>query len=179
MAGLNETGPALRQIEQAINLDPSYAPAWTALGAVNFIGGRRSERGAAFKKAVELAPQSVDARLALANYQWANGRHRRRRGDAEDGARDRSDQRRPRIERWRCCIVTTRRAPEAESHFRALAVDGAGKLALADYYMGVGRHAPGARGSGRAREECRRRAMSARPRGCVIASIALRDRTEG
>ena len=41
MAGLNETASALRQIDQAISLDPSYAPAWTALGAVNFMGGRR------------------------------------------------------------------------------------------------------------------------------------------
>ena len=37
--------------------------------------------------------------------------------------------------------ITTGRRPEAEPHFRSLAVDAAGRLALADYYMGVGRNA--------------------------------------
>ena len=140
MAGLNETGSALRQIEQAINLDPSYAPAWTALGAVNFIGGRRSEAARAFEKAVELAPQSVDARLALANYQWAKADTAAAEATLKTALSiDQTNQSAHRA--LALLYVTTRRAPEAESHFRALAVDGAGKLALADYYMGVGRHA--------------------------------------
>ena len=37
--------------------------------------------------------------------------------------------------------LTTGRREQAEPHFRALAIDGAGRLALADYYMGVGRNA--------------------------------------
>ncbi len=140
MAGLNETGSALRQIEQAINLDPSYAPAWTALGAVNFIGGRRSEAARAFEKAVELAPQSVDARLALANYQWAKADTAAAEATLKTALSiDPTNQSAHRA--LALLYVTTRRAPEAESHFRSLAVDGAGKLALADYYMGIGRHA--------------------------------------
>jgi tetratricopeptide (TPR) repeat protein len=139
MAGLNETAPALRQIEQAISLDPLSAPAWTALGAVTFLGGKKEEAAAAFQKAVEIAPRSMDARLALANYQWAKG--------ALDGAEatlkaalgiepaNASAHRALAL-----LYVTTRRAPEAEPHFRVLAVDGTGKLALADYYMGLGRN---------------------------------------
>ena len=139
MAGLNETAPALRQIEQAIALDPAYAPAWTALGAVNFMGGRRAEAAAAFQKAVELAPKSVDARLALANYQWAKSET----AAAEETlkialALEPGNQSAHRA--LALLYVTTRRAADAEPHFRALATDATGRLALADYYMGIGRN---------------------------------------
>ena len=140
MAGLNETTSALRQIEQAINLDPTYAPAWTALGAVTFIGGRREEAAQAFQKAVELAPKSVDARLALANYQWAKGQtvetEKTLKTALQLGPENESAHRALAL-----LYVTTRRAPEAEPHFRALAINPAGKLALADYFMGIGRNA--------------------------------------
>ena len=140
LAGLNETAPALRQIEQAISLEPSYAPAWTALGAVNFLGGRRAEAAHAFERAVELDPRSIDARLALANYQWAKG---------DTAATEQTLKTALGLEPGHqsahralaLLYVTTRRAPEAEPHFRALATDSAGRLALADYYMGMGRNA--------------------------------------
>jgi tetratricopeptide (TPR) repeat protein len=139
MAGLNETAPALRQIEQAISLDPSYAPAWTALGAVTFIGGRKAEAAAAFEKAVALAPRSVDARLALANYHWANGAIPEAESTLKTALELESAN--PSAHRTLALLyVTTRRAPLAEPHFRALATDAAGKLALADYFMGLGRN---------------------------------------
>ena len=140
MAGLNETAPALRQIEQAISLDPSYAPAWTALGAVNFIGGRREAAAEAFAKAVALAPNSVDARLALANYQWAKGDT----AAAEETLKVALSLEAGNESAHRALALlyaTTRRAPAAEPHFRALATNPAGRLALADYYMGLGRNA--------------------------------------
>jgi putative PEP-CTERM system TPR-repeat lipoprotein len=140
MAGLNEFGPALRQIQQAIDLDPSSAPAWTALGAVTFVGGRRAEAEEAFRKAVSLAPSSVDARLALANYEWASGRIEAAEGTLKqalalepdhDGAH----------RALALLYITNKRAAEAERHMQALAGSPAGQLALADYYMGVGRNA--------------------------------------
>lgn len=139
MAGLNDTTRALRQIEQAISLDPSSAPAWTALGAVTFLGGRREEAAEAFNKAVELAPESIDARLALANYQWASGSV----ADAErtlKTALELEPGNSPAHRALALLHLTTGRAAEAETHFRALAVDPAGRLALADYYMGIGRN---------------------------------------
>lgn len=139
MAGLNETASALRQIEQAINLDPAYAPAWTALGAVNFVGGRRGEAAKAFARAVDLAPKSIDARLALANFQWAKGET----AEAEKTllVALQLDQANESAHRALALLyVTTRRAAAAEPHFKALAGSTAGKLALADYYMGVGRN---------------------------------------
>ena len=139
-AGLNEPGTALRQIEQAIALEPSYSAAWTALGAVKFRGRQRDEAAAAFQRAVDLAPQSIDARLALANFQWANGNV----AEAESTLQaalgiDRGNASAHRT--LALLYLTTKRAPSAEPHFKALATDPAGKLALADYYMGLGRPA--------------------------------------
>jgi len=124
-------------MEQAISLDPSYAPAWTALGAVQFLGGSRERAGDAFRKAVELAPQSVDARLALANYQWASG---------DTAAAEQTllaalsiDARNAGVHRALALLyLSTQRAPQAEAHFKALASEPGGQLALADYYTGMG-----------------------------------------
>lgn len=136
LAGLNETGRAVKQIEQAISLDPAYAPAWTALGAVQFLGGNRERAGEAFNKAVELAPKSVDARLSLANFQWASG-------DVASAERTLKtalaiDEKNSGVHRALALLyLSTNRAPEAESHFQALAAEPGGKLALADYYTGM------------------------------------------
>jgi len=139
LAGLNETGPALEQIEQAIALDPSNAPAWTALGAVNFMGGRRTEAAEAFRKAVALAPSSADVQLALANFQWASGDAR-----AAEGTLKRALELEPENTSTHRALallyLTTRRSADAETHFKALATDSAGRLALADYYLGTGRN---------------------------------------
>jgi tetratricopeptide (TPR) repeat protein len=137
-AGLHEPRSALRQIEQAINLEPSYAPAWTALGAVKFVGGQREEAAVAFRKAVELAPTSVDARLALANFQWASGNLKETESTlktALDLDRDSAAAHRT----MALLYLSTNRAPLAEPHFKKLATDSRGRLALADYYMGLGR----------------------------------------
>jgi tetratricopeptide (TPR) repeat protein len=139
-AGMNDTAQAMRTIQEAINLDPSYAPAWTALGAVTFISGRKADAAAGFKKAVELAPNSIEARLALANYEWAIAAF----ADAEKtlkSALQIDAQNAPAHRALALLYITTDRREQAEPHFRALAVDGAGRLALADYYMGVGRNA--------------------------------------
>jgi tetratricopeptide (TPR) repeat protein len=135
-AGLKDTVSALRQVQQAIDLDPSSAPAWSALGAVKFLGGRHAEAGAAFRKAVELAPRSVDAQLALASYQWAQGNAAEaeatlKRAVSLDGSN-------PAAHRALALLyLSQRRAPEAEPHFRALATDAEGRLALADYYAAL------------------------------------------
>ncbi|MET0213331.1 MAG: tetratricopeptide repeat protein, partial [Vicinamibacterales bacterium] len=137
-AGLNELASAMKQIEQAITLAPSYAPAWTALGGVKFRRGNRDEADAAFRKGVELAPKSVDARLSLANFQWASGDVVKAEATLREAlALDESN---PSAHRAMALLyLTTNRAPAAEPHFRALASQPKGKLALVDYYMGLGR----------------------------------------
>ena len=139
-AGLNEPGSALRQIEQAITLEPSYAPAWTALGAVKFRGGQRGEAADAFQTAVDLGPESIDARLALANFQWASGDV----AGAESALQTALgiDPANPTAHRTLALLyLSTNRAPSAEPHFKALATEPGGKLALTDYYMGLRRSA--------------------------------------
>ena len=98
----------------------------------------QADAAAGFKKAVELAPRSIEARLALANYEWATAAFR----DAErtlGSVLEIERRTQPPIARSRCC--TSPPAGETRrSRTSALAVDGAGRLALADYYMGVGRN---------------------------------------
>ena len=138
LSGLKEPEAAIKQIEQALSLDPSYAPAWTALGAAEFLGGTRERAGEAFKKAVELAPRSIEARLALANYDWARGEL----ASAEHtllGALA-VDPKSAAVHRTLAFFfLSTRRTSDAEPHFQALTSEPGGRLALADYYMGVGK----------------------------------------
>ena len=137
LAGLNDTAKAVRQIEQALTLDPAYAPAWTALGAVQFAKGSREEAGKAFTRAVELAPRSVEARLALANYHWAKGDIAPAEQALEQAEAIEAT---PAVHRALALLyLATRRAPEAERHFQALAAQPGGQLALADYYAGLNR----------------------------------------
>jgi len=137
LAGLNETDKAVKQIEQAISLDPSYAPAWTALGAVQFRAGTRDDAANAFQKAVDLAPRSVEARLALANFQWASG-------DLSTAERTLKtalsiDPNNTEIHRTLALLyLSARRVADAEPHFKALASEPGGQIALADYYTGAG-----------------------------------------
>lgn len=138
LAGLNDTSRAIKQMEQAIALDPSYAPAWSALGAARFVGGRREKAGEAFHKAVELSPSSAEPYLALANYQWATGAHATAERTLKSAlAVDASS---PAVHRALALFyIVSKRAQEAEPHFKALAEETGGALALADYYIGLGR----------------------------------------
>ncbi|MDQ3213946.1 MAG: tetratricopeptide repeat protein, partial [Acidobacteriota bacterium] len=137
LAGLNDTAKAVKQIEQALTLDPAYAPAWTALGAVQFAKGSREEAGKAFTRAVELAPRSVEARLALANYHWAKGDIAPAEQALEEAEAIEAT---PAVHRALALLyLATRRAPEAERHFQALAAQPGGQLALADYYASLNR----------------------------------------
>ncbi len=138
LAGLNDPARAVKQMEQAIALDPSFAPAWSALGAARFVGGNKASAGEAFAAAVQLSPSSAEARLALANYQWASGDSAAAEGTlkaalALDGTNTSVHR------AMALYYIVNRRAPEAEPHFKALATERGGTLALADYYAGIGR----------------------------------------
>jgi tetratricopeptide (TPR) repeat protein len=134
LAGLRHTPRAIKEIEQALALDPAYAPAWTALGAAQLRAGARKEAAAAFTRAVALAPASIDARLALAQYHWAAGEI----GDAERVLRDAlaiDGEHAATHHALALLLLSSRRSDEAEPHFKALARDVDGQLALADYYV--------------------------------------------
>ena len=83
LAGLKDFDGAIAEYEDAVATDPSQHEAFVNLGTVQFLRGNREESEAAFHKAVEAAPQSVEARLSLANFYWASQRPGRRGGDAQ------------------------------------------------------------------------------------------------
>ena len=70
-AGLNDTTQALKQMEEAVALDPASAPAYAALGSCS--SPRASRRRARPSRKRSRSSRIVDARLALANYDWAAG----------------------------------------------------------------------------------------------------------
>ena len=73
LVGLNDLEGGVKQLEDAIQIDPSNAATYTNLALLKLAQGQRDEADAAFKKAVELDPKSLKARLALTYYQMSTG----------------------------------------------------------------------------------------------------------
>src|SRR3954466_1528906 len=74
LANLKDIDAALKEIDSAIRLDPQRSTSYESLGALELVRGDTTAAEAAFKRAVAIAPQSVAAHLALANYYWAADR---------------------------------------------------------------------------------------------------------
>ena len=64
---------AMTQIEDAIKSNPDRGEIYANLGAVAMGRGQRDAAEQAFRRAVELAPQSLGAHLALGNFYWLAG----------------------------------------------------------------------------------------------------------
>ena len=73
LVGLNDLEGGVKQIEDAIQIDPSHAATYTNLALLKMAQGQRDAAKAAFTKAVELDPKAMKARLALAYFQMATG----------------------------------------------------------------------------------------------------------
>ncbi|HMF93801.1 MAG TPA: tetratricopeptide repeat protein [Vicinamibacterales bacterium] len=138
LAGLRRPEDAVREIEEALWLDPSYVPGWTALGAARLRDGDRAHAGEAFERATVLAPSSVDARLALAEYRWAIGDQRGTEAALNAALRLDPHQR---IAHHALALLylSTKRAAAAEPHLKAVADRPDGAIALADYYLALDR----------------------------------------
>src|SRR3954468_22508160 len=67
LAGLKDMNGALQRLNEAIEADPS-ATAYSNLGTLQMSRGDRRLAEASFKKAINADPNSVTARIALANY---------------------------------------------------------------------------------------------------------------
>ncbi|MGH9408943.1 MAG: tetratricopeptide repeat protein, partial [Vicinamibacterales bacterium] len=98
--------------------------------------GHSAEAEAAYRKAVKIAPKSIEANIALASFLWSSGRA----ADAEQALKDTiaidpaNDQANRALGMF---YLSSGRAAEAEPYFRELAKSSktsAGTLALADYY---------------------------------------------
>jgi tetratricopeptide (TPR) repeat protein len=74
MAGMADVEEAVKQIEDAIALDPKRADLYTNLGTIQANGANLAAAEAAFKKGLEIAPTDARPHAAIANFYWASNR---------------------------------------------------------------------------------------------------------
>ena len=74
LAGLKDQDGAIRELEASMQLAPDDSRPYTSLGSIKATQGKGQEAEAAYRKAVEIDPKSVGARLALAYYLWSEKR---------------------------------------------------------------------------------------------------------
>jgi tetratricopeptide (TPR) repeat protein len=144
-AGLKDLDGALKQIEEAIALAPSSDRGYASLGMVQLAKGNAEAAEAAFRKAVEVGPKSMQAHLGLGNFLWAANRR-----DEAVQSFERAlaiDPKHVLANRLMATFHASGPTPaKAEPYFRALAdlpENTDGKLALAEYYLRMGRQEEG------------------------------------
>ncbi len=141
LAGLRDLDAAVTELEEAISLDRERTTTYANLGALEAARGRHNEAEAAYLKAIEVAPDTVGPRLAMANYYWASGRMKETeenlqaalRIDAGDIAANRA---------MAMLHVVTGNPAAAESHLKAVVAkspEAGARLALADFYLALNR----------------------------------------
>jgi tetratricopeptide (TPR) repeat protein len=142
LVGLNDLDGALREMEEAIKLDPTRAESYSNVAAIQAQKGDRDAAKAAFEKAVEVDPKSIPARLSLAIFRWTTGDT----VGAEDALKGAAavDPKNERVNRLLSAFYTgTNRAAQAEPYLKTLAETGTvdSALRLADYYLATRRTA--------------------------------------
>jgi putative PEP-CTERM system TPR-repeat lipoprotein len=73
MVGLRDLEGGVREIEEAIQIDPEHAATYTNLALLKLAQGKSDAAREAFEKAVALDPKSTKARLALTYFFLATG----------------------------------------------------------------------------------------------------------
>lgn len=140
-AQLKDLDGAVAQVEEAIRLDPARGLTYTNLGGLHLAKGNPEEAERAFRRAVEVAPASLDARLALANFYWSTAR----RAEAEtELARviELDAKNEPARRALAALYLSGGRTADAEKPLKELSEisqSPAARLALADYYLGTSR----------------------------------------
>jgi tetratricopeptide (TPR) repeat protein len=141
LAALRDPAGAITEIEEALTVDPNSSKAFVNLGAVRMQSGEAKEAEAAFRKAIELDPALVNARLAYANFLWAAERPTEAEAVIKEALA--KDPRHLLANRMLAVLyVTTRRTKEAEQPLKVVAdvsKTSAAVFQLADYYVSVGR----------------------------------------
>jgi len=136
-AGLKDVPGAIRDIEEALETEPSDGRVYTSLGALRLVEGQRVGAEAAFRKAVDISPESVEARLALAHFYWSTERPE----EVEPVLQQALALNPEHLVANRMLgvfYVATGRAAEAETPFKAFAErsgEPSSALVLADYYI--------------------------------------------
>jgi tetratricopeptide (TPR) repeat protein len=140
LAGLERLDEAVAQAERATRIDRAHAPSFTALGSLQLARGKRDEAERLLRKAIALDPKGARPRLALANFYRVTG-DAEAAGSLLQEALEREPENRLARRAAAMLYLTTNRAAAAEPHLAALArgPNPADRLALADYYAGLGR----------------------------------------
>ena len=139
--GLKDIDAAIQDVNDAINLDPTDARSYAAIGAMQLTKGRQAEAEASFRKAVQTQPSSVIAQLALGHYFWATGRT----ADAEAPLKRAVELDPQNVIAQRALItfyIATGRPNDAEAPLKAMAdtlKTVSARLALADLHIHSGR----------------------------------------
>lgn len=141
MAELKEPDAALREIEEALKIQPGEGRAYLSRAAIQSRGGQQAEAEASFRQAITLQPSSPGPRLAFANFLWSSGQQM----EAEQQIKD-ALALQPRhlfANRMLAALyVATNRTAEAEAPLKVI-TDVSGvpgpKFELARYYGNVGR----------------------------------------
>lgn len=139
LAGLRRTSDAIEQIEEALSLNPLATTGRVNLGALLLREGNREAAETTFNRARELAPDSVEANLALAQFYWAYRRYPETEAvlltmakahPADVGAN----------RALAAFYLTTGRPLDAEPYVKSVAHTlRGGALVLADYYVATNR----------------------------------------
>ncbi|HET7154374.1 MAG TPA: tetratricopeptide repeat protein [Hyphomicrobiaceae bacterium] len=147
IAGLKNPNDAVKDLEEAIKLDPTGSELYTNLGGIELQRNRLADAEAAFKKAAAIAPTSVAAQLALGHFYLSTNRL----AEAEQAFK-RATELEPldSIANRSLAIfyLATRRRADAEAPLQALAKTDKGvqaRLTLADYYLLGGKTEQGTR----------------------------------
>jgi len=74
MVGLRDLEGGVRELDEAIALDPTHAATYTNLALLKLAQGQSEAAQAAFEKAVSLDPSSLKARLALTHFFLSTGK---------------------------------------------------------------------------------------------------------
>ena len=136
LVGMKDLDGAVKEIEEAIKLEPGRGLTYSNLAAVKMQQGQQAEAKAAFLKAVEVDPKSIQARLALAYFYWSTTDT----VGAETALKDAvaTDPTNALANRTIAAFyMGSGRAPQAEPYLKTLARSGAPEptLTLADYYL--------------------------------------------
>jgi putative PEP-CTERM system TPR-repeat lipoprotein len=141
LVGLKDLDGAVREIEEAIKIEPGVV-AYSNLAFVRLAQGDRAKAKAAFEKAIEVDPKSMNARLALAYFHWSNG---------DLVAAEETYKNAIAIEpknalanrAMAAFYASTKRTQLAEPYLKTMAETGnpAAVLQAADFYLGLGRTA--------------------------------------
>ena len=140
-AGLKDVGTAIKQVEEAIAIDPSKAGSYAKLGALQLQRGDFIDAEKAFKSALFFAPKSAKANLSLGNFYLATGRL----PDAEQYLKEAVAIEPGNALANRALValyIGTQRYKDAEGPVKALAAaapDAQGQVFLGRYYAALGR----------------------------------------